>query len=90
MGSFVYKEHEQILQKTISDVKEKLNIDFVETFFGYNKVYKFKDFSLSYLSSTSYSQHFVFATLHIYKFKVKYPEQVIGCQLVEDYFNSPQ
>jgi ATP-dependent Clp protease protease subunit len=54
---FVYKEHEQILQKTISDVKEKLNIDFVETFFGYNKVYKFKDFSLSYLSSTSYSQH---------------------------------
>lgn len=54
---FVYKEHEQILQKTISDVKEKLNLDFVETFFGYNKVYKFKDFSLSYLASTSYSQH---------------------------------
>jgi hypothetical protein len=54
---FVYKEHEQILQKTIVDVKKKLNIDFVVTFFGYNKVYKFKDFSLSYLSPTSYSQH---------------------------------
>jgi len=54
---FVYKEHEQILKKTINDVKEKLNIDFVETFFGLNKVYKFKDFSLSYLSPTSYSQH---------------------------------
>jgi len=57
LSLFVYKENEQILQKTIIDVKEKLNIDFVETFFGYNKVYKFKDFSLSYLSSTSYSQH---------------------------------
>jgi len=54
---FVYKEHEQILQKTIIDVKKKLNIDFIETFFGFNKVYKFKDFSLSYLSCTSYSQH---------------------------------
>ena len=57
MAPFVYQEHEQILQKTIIDVKKKLNIDFVETFFGFNKVYKFKDFSLSYLSPTSYSQH---------------------------------
>ena len=57
MGSFVYKDGEVILQKTLAELKEKHSIEFEETSFGDKKIYKYCDFSLSFLSSTLYSIH---------------------------------
>lgn len=57
MGSFVYKDCEQILENIQQEAKEKYNLELEVTYFGNNKVYKYHDFSLSYLSSTSYSIH---------------------------------